>query len=347
MLYRLLFKLVLVRIDPERAHALGARALRVVGVGWIASVVRRWTGRDRDALRVEALGLSFPSPLGVAAGLDKEATCFEGLGALGFGFVEVGTITALAQEGNERRRVWRMPRDRALINAMGFPNPGAAVAAGRLRRGGRRTIVGVNIGRTRVADDAAADYRASARQLAPLADYLVLNVSSPNTPGLRDLQAVESLRSLVVAVRDELAAIGSLVPLLVKVSPDLADAELDAIADLALELRLDGIVAVNTTVDRSGLTSPEPADTAGSGGVSGAPVKARALEILRRLHARTGDRLVLISAGGIESADDARERLRAGATLLQAYTGFVYGGPLWAVRVNRELARRMRAGGVA
>jgi dihydroorotate dehydrogenase len=345
LLYRLLFDLALVRIDPERAHALGAALLRILGLGPLAALMRRWTSRDADVLRVDALGLTFPSPLGVAAGLDKEATTFEGLGALGFGFVEVGTITALAQEGNPRPRVWRMVRDRALINAMGFPNAGAEAAAARLG-GPRRTVVGVNVGRSKLAEDAVADYRASTRRLAPLADYLVLNVSSPNTPGLRDLQAVETLRSLVAAVREELAAIGGpRVPLLVKLAPDLADAEIDALADLALELRLDGIVAVNTTVDRGGLTAAEPAGVAGRGGVSGAPLKARALEVLRRLRARAGDRLVLISAGGIESADDAWERLQAGATLLQAYTGFVYGGPLWPRRINRELARRMRAAG--
>jgi dihydroorotate dehydrogenase len=343
LLYRLLFKLVLVRIDAERAHALGARVLRWLGrAPVLAALVRRYAHRFDDVLRVQALGLSFPSPLGVAAGLDKEATSFEGLGALGFGFVEVGTITARAQEGNPRPRVWRVPRDRALINAMGFPNPGAEAAAARLR-GGRRTVIGVNIGRSKLADDALADYRTSTRRLAPLADYLVLNVSSPNTPGLRDLQAVEALRELVGAVREELAALGGRrVPLLVKLAPDLADSEIDAIADLALELRLDGIVAVNTTVERRGLTAAEPGDAAGRGGVSGAPLKARALEVLRRLHARAGDRLVLVSTGGIESADDAWERLQAGATLVQAYTGFVYGGPLWPARVNRELARRLR-----
>jgi dihydroorotate dehydrogenase len=342
LLYRLLFRLVLARIDAERAHALGAAALRVLGMRPLAALARRWTCGDADALRVQALGLSFPSPLGVAAGLDKEATCFEGLGALGFGFVEVGTITALAQQGNPRPRVWRMVRDRALINAMGFPNAGAEAAGTRLR-GARRTPVGINIGRSKLAEDAAADYRASTRALAPLADYLVLNVSSPNTPGLRDLQAVEALRELVAAVREGLDALGVSVPLLVKVAPDLDDDQLDAIADLALELDLDGIVAVNTTLDRGGLSEPEPAGTTGRGGVSGAPLKARALEVLRRLRARMGDRLVLISVGGIESADDAWERLQAGATLLQAYTGFIYGGPLWPRRVNRELARRVRS----
>jgi dihydroorotate dehydrogenase len=181
------------------------------------------------------------------------------------------------------------------------------------------------------------------RALAPVADYLVVNVSSPNTPGLRAMQAVDRLRPLIVAVRDELAACGRAVPLLVKIAPDLTDDEIDAIAALAVELRLDGIVAVNTTTDRGGLTSSEA--TFEGGGVSGAPLRRRAVEVLRRLRAATGDRLVLISVGGVETADDVWERLLAGATLVQVYTGFVYGGPGWPRAVNRELARRVRASG--
>ena len=211
----------------------------------------------------------------------------------------------------------------------------------------------MNIGKTRAAPDAdaAADYAASARAVAAVADYVVVNVSSPNTPGLRDLQAADRLRPVLVAVRAALDAAVSggrsnrRVPLLVKIAPDLADADVDAIADLALELGLDGIIATNTTVSRDGLASP-PAEVAaaGAGGLSGPPLRARALEVLTRLRERAGDRLVLIAAGGIETPDDAWERLRAGATLVQAYTGFVYGGPLWPRRMHAGLARRMKAG---
>jgi dihydroorotate dehydrogenase len=328
LIYRLLFKLVLRRIDPERAHALASRSLRAVRATALGrAIVRRVVGPTDERLQVRALGLTFPSPLGVAAGVDKDATWFEDLGALGFGFVEVGTVTAVAQEGNPRPRVTRLIQDRALLNRMGFPNPGARVVAERLRRRTGTPIVGVNVGKSMAAvlDEAGDDYRACVREVAPWADYLVINVSSPNTPGLREMQAVELLRPLIGDVRAELRETGTEVPLLIKLGPDLEDEALDAVARLALELELDGIVAVNTA----------PAE---GGGISGAPLKARALAILRFLRARVGDGMVLISVGGIETPDDASERIRAGATLVQAYTGFVYGGPGWPRRMNRGLA---------
>jgi dihydroorotate dehydrogenase len=350
VLYRLLFRALLRRVPPERAHALAARGVGAAGrVRAVREPLRRRLATRDPALAVEALGLRFPSPLGVAAGVDKDASWFEGLGALGFGFVEVGTLTARPQPGNPRPRVFRLLEDRALLNSMGFPNPGAATAAARLRARTRETVVGVNVGRSRTAgsEDTGADVRAAVRQLAPWADFLVVNVSSPNTPGLRELQAVGPLGALLADVRDELRAVGrAQLPLLVKIAPDLGDDELDAIADLALELELAGIVAVNTTVARAGLRA-DPALTARPGGISGAPLKTRALQVLARLRTRAGDRLALVSAGGIETADDAWERILAGATLVQAYTGFVYGGPLWPSRVNRELACRARAAGAA
>ena len=233
---------------------------------------------------------------------------------------------------------------------MGFNNHGAAAVAGRLRsRRARRTVTGINIGKTKVvpAGEATADYAASATLLAGVAGYLVVNVSSPNTPGLRDLHAIEHLRPLLVAVREALdAASDRRVPLLVKIAPDLADEEIDAIADLVTELGVDGIIATNTTVSRDHLASdPAAVAAAGAGGLSGAPLRQRALEVLRRLQARTGGRVVLVAVGGIETADDAWERITAGATLLQGYTGFIYGGPLWPRRIHAGLARRVREAG--
>jgi dihydroorotate dehydrogenase len=297
---------------------------------------------------VRALGLDFPGPLGLAAGFDKDGAGVTGLAALGFGFVEVGTVTARPQPGNPKPRMFRFPAERALVNRMGFNNHGAAALAFRLRalraRPGYRPIVGVNIGKTKaVADEeAVADYATSARLVADVADYVVVNVSSPNTPGLRDLQSAGKLRPLLAAVRDALdqASPRRRVPLLVKIAPDLADEDVDAVADLALDLGLDGIIATNTTISREGLRDDDAVTAAGPGGMSGAPLKARALEVLTRLHARTGDRLVLIAAGGIETADDARDRLAAGATLLQAYTAFIYEGPLWPRRLQNDLAKR-------
>ena len=333
----------------ESAHRAGFALIRVAGVAGAAGLLRRWLGPRDPVLRVRALGLEFPGPLGLAAGFDKDARATAGLGALGFGFVEVGTVTARAQPGNPRPRMFRLPADRALINRMGFNNDGAAAAAARLRRRPRGgPVVGVNIGKTRAVpeQEAAADYAAGARAVADVADYVVVNVSSPNTPGLRDLQAADRLRPVLVAVREALdAAAGSRrVPLLVKIAPDLAEPDVDAVADLAVELGLDGIIATNTTVSRDGLaSSPAEVIAAGAGGLSGPPLRAPALAVLRRLRERAGDRLVLIAAGGIETPDDAWERLAAGATLVQAYTGFIYGGPLWPRRMHAGLARRARA----
>jgi dihydroorotate dehydrogenase len=349
-MYRLLFRVVLRRVPAETAHRAGLWLIQVLaGAPGMAWLLGRWLGPHDPALRVRALGLEFPGPLGLAAGFDKDARATAGLGALGFGFVEVGTVTARAQPGNPRPRMFRLPADRALVNRMGFNNDGAAAAAARLRRRPRGgPAVGVNIGRTRAVPDAeaAADYAASARAVARVADYVVVNVSSPNTPGLRDLQAVDRLRPVLTAVREALdqAAGSRRVPLLVKIAPDLAGEDVDAVADLAMELGLDGIVATNTTVSRDGLTSPAAAvAAAGTGGLSGPPLREPALAVLRRLRERAGDRLVLVAAGGIETSEDAWERLRAGATLVQAYTGFVYGGPLWPRRIHAGLARHLRS----
>jgi len=355
--YQAVYRVALRRLPPEAAHAVGFWLIRaaaaVPGGAW---VLRRFLAPRDPVLRVRALGLDFPGPLGLAAGFDKDGCGVAGLAALGFGFVEVGTVTARPQPGNDKPRMFRFPAERALVNRMGFNNAGAAALAARLRalRGARsargapgaRPVVGVNIGKTRaVPDDAAiADYVTSARLVADVADYVVVNVSSPNTPGLRDLQAADKLEPLLGAVRlalDE-ASPRRRVPLLVKIAPDLADADIDAVADLAVGLGLDGIIATNTTISRAGLRDSAAVADAGPGGMSGAPLRGRALEVLRRLHARTGDRLVLIAAGGIESADDAYERLAAGATLLQAYTAFIYEGPLWPHRVQTALAGRLR-----
>jgi dihydroorotate dehydrogenase len=348
VIYRLLYTLLLSRIDAERVHRITARGLIAVDrIPPLRRLLRALLAPRDPALRVRALGLDLPSPLGLAAGFDKDAAGFEAYATLGFGCVEVGTITARGQPGNPGKRIVRLPRERALVNRMGFPNAGAATAEACLRdRGAGAPMVGVNVGRTRAAEDAEADYRESVRRLAPHADYLVLNVSSPNTPGLRDMQAVDRLAELIAAVRAELGGAARPPPLLVKIAPDLSDEDVDAIADLALRERLDGLIATNTTIDRGALRDPDAPNVPGEGGISGAPLGPRALAVLRRLHARTNGQLTLISVGGIETADDAWERIRAGATLVQAYTGFVYGGPLWPRRINRGLARHVREAGL-
>ncbi len=349
-MYRFVYWLILQRVPAEFAHrALFAMLRATMAIPGVRALARWWLAPRDPALRVRALGRTFPGPLGLAAGFDKDARGADALLGLGFGSVEVGTITAHAQPGNPKPRMFRLTRDRALINRLGFNNRGAAVAEARLRAHPPDGVVGINIGKTKVATDEIADYEASAARLGRLADYFVVNVSSPNTPGLRDLQAVDKLRPLLSAVRttlDRACEGGRRVPLLVKIAPDLADADVDAVADLALELGLDGIIATNTTISRAGLQTPN-VESYGAGGLSGAPLEARALAVLKRLRARVGDRLVLVAAGGIHSADAAWDRIRAGATLLQAYTGFIYGGPLWPRSLQRALAKRARAEGFA
>ncbi|GAB4086128.1 quinone-dependent dihydroorotate dehydrogenase [Myceligenerans cantabricum] len=351
--YSSLFNAVFRRMDPERAHELAFRAIETLGkVPLLADVVQgalapylgRGTGGPGS---VRVFGRTVPAPFGLAGGFDKNARAIRGLTALGFGFVEIGTVTAHAQPGNDRPRLWRELDLRGVRNRMGFNNDGAAVAAERLRalratKAGRATVVGANIGKTKRTQPglAAEDYAHSARLLAPWADYLVVNVSSPNTPGLRDLQATESLRPILTAVREAAdeattatSARGSAgrrrVPLLVKIAPDLADEDVEAVADLAVELGLDGIVAVNTTIGHD----------RGPGGLSGPILRARGVDVVTRLRKRLGQGPVIIGVGGITSADDVRAYLHAGADLTQGYTSFVYEGPLWASRINRALTR--------
>ncbi|GAB2914014.1 quinone-dependent dihydroorotate dehydrogenase [Rhodococcus aerolatus] len=341
-MYPLLFRLLLRRLDPERAHHLGFALIRLAGaVPVLRRALARVLARPDPVLASKVLGVDVPAPLGLAAGFDKDATGLPAWGALGFGFVEVGTVTPRAQPGNPAPRLFRLAADRGLLNRMGFNNHGAYAAVDRLAHAHRDVPVGVNIGKNKLtdADGAPRDYAACTRALAPHADYVVVNVSSPNTPGLRDLQAVASLRPLLAAVLAETSR-----PVLVKIAPDLSDDDVDAVADLALELGLAGIVATNTTVSRAGLATPG-VDGLGAGGVSGPPVAARSLAVLRRLRARVGARLVLVSVGGIETADDAWERITAGASLVQGYTGFIYRGPTWARDVHRGLAARVRAAG--
>jgi len=340
-MYPLLFRHVLSRLDPEFAHHAAIPVIRLLGMRPFAWAARAVTAPDASQ-QVRALGLTFPSPFGVAAGFDKNAVMVRGLDALGFGHIEVGTITAIPQDGNPKPRLFRLVLDRAVINRMGFNNAGADAAAKRLRRLRRRApraVIGVNIGKSRVVEveDAVADYVASATRLAPLADYLAINVSSPNTPGLRGLQAVETLAPLLRAVKD---AAGS-TPLLVKIAPDLSDDEITAIARLAVAEGLDGIIAHNTTISREGLhTAASVVEAAGAGGLSGAPLKQRSLEVLAVVRAAVPDDFCVIAVGGVETAEDVRLRLDAGATLVQGYTAFLYRGPLWGRQINRGLRAR-------
>ena len=342
-MYRAL-RWVMFRVPPERIHTWVFALLRVAtGLNVNRRLLAKWLAPSDPVLETTVFGVTFPGPVGLAAGFDKNGSGINAWGPLGFGYAEVGTVTAQAQPGNPAPRLFRLPEDRALLNRMGFNNHGAGELAIKLTRSQSTVPIGVNIGKTKVtpAERAVEDYAESARLCGPLADFVVVNVSSPNTPGLRDLQAVASLRPILAAVRAETTK-----PVLVKIAPDLSDDDVDEIADLAVELGLAGIVATNTTISREGLLTPGVAEL-GAGGVSGAPVAARSLEILRRLHKRVGDQLVLISVGGIETADDAWERILAGASLVQGYTGFIYGGGLWAKHIHDGVAAKLKAGGFA
>jgi len=338
-MYRFIFTTFLARLDPERAHTLAYRVIQALPTLGVGAVVRRFTRPD-PRLRVSTLGLEFDSPFGVAAGFDKEGAAIRGLGQLGFGHVEVGTITAKAQPGNEKPRLFRLVADRAVINRMGFNNHGAKDASVVIAKAAARSdrpVIGINIGKSRVVnvDDAIADYLESTSILAPLADYLVVNVSSPNTPGLRGLQELEKLTPLLEAVKHAAGA----TPVLVKIAPDLSNEEATKIAELAVAT-LDGIIATNTTLSRSGLLTPASVvDAAGAGGLSGPPVAARSLELLRLIRSIVPADFCVISVGGVETGQDVVERLAAGATLVQGYTAFLYRGPLWARQINRYLAK--------
>ena len=341
-----LMKSVLFRFPAERIHHLVFGFLKLLTlVPPLGSLVRRFLGVRDPVLAQDVLGRRFPGPLGLAAGFDKNAAAVDSWGAIGFGFSEVGTVTASPQPGNPSPRLFRLPDDRAILNRMGFNNHGAGNAANNLRRRRSSDPVGINIGKTKVvpAEDAVRDYVASASMLTGLADYMVVNVSSPNTPGLRDLQAVESLRPILTAVRDV-----ATIPVLVKIAPDLDDADIDAVTDLVVELGLAGIVATNTTISRDGLTTPESTVAAmGAGGISGAPVADRSRQVLARIHERAGDRIVIISVGGVETPEDVWDRITHGAHLVQTYTGFVFTGPGLIRGTNKLVARRLRQGGFA
>lgn len=340
MFYNFIFKNVFAKMDPESAHHLVVFTVRLAGAIGLTRLARlRPTGRGA----VQAFGLHFDAPFGLAAGFDKNAVAVKPLWDLGFSHVEIGTVTAIAQSGNDKPRLFRLIEDRALINRMGFNNEGAEVVAKRLEKlrikhGSKLPVIGVNIGKSRVVEveDAVADYRTSASMLAPHADYIAVNVSSPNTPGLRSLQSVEALRPILVAVQEQ--ALNK--PVLVKIAPDLADEDVVAVADLAIELGLAGVIATNTTISREGLKTPaDKVEAIGAGGLSGAPLKARSLEVLNILAKRIAGRIAIISVGGIETGEEADERIAAGATLVQGYSGFIYAGPFWARTVNKFLTK--------
>lgn len=325
------------KLEPERAHRLTVRALSM-GFGPVQRTA------DDPVLKTRVFGLEFPNPLGLAAGFDKNAEAWRTSLRMGFGFVETGTVTPRPQAGNPRPRLFRLAEDEAVINRMGFNNAGIEAAARNLA-GPRAGIVGVNIGKNRDSDDPVADYAACARRLGPLADYLVINVSSPNTPGLRALQDRDTLSRIVAAVSQALvqACPRGVPPLLVKIAPDLTEKDREDIAAVAQDPIVAGLIIGNTTIERPAtLRSPQRAE---SGGLSGKPLFAPSTRLLADMYRLTGGKVPLVGVGGISGARDAYEKIRAGASLFQVYTAFVYQGPLMIQRIKRELAAILHAEG--
>jgi dihydroorotate dehydrogenase len=338
--YRLATRLLRLA-DPETAHRLSLLAL----AGGLGPTVR---GADDPVLACDLWGCGLPNPIGLAAGYDKDAVAVGPLLDLGFGFVEVGTLTPRPQSGNPRPRIFRLPDDGAVINRLGFNNEGAPAARPRLedwRRKRPGAVIGVNIGKNRETEDAAADYAQAARQLGPLADYLVVNVSSPNTPGLRALQGRGELEALIDRVRAALAELSVAPPLVLKIAPDLGDEDLDDIAAVALERGLDGIIATNTTIERpEGLRSAHRGE---AGGLSGRPLFEPATRVLSRMYRLTGGAIPLVGVGGVASGAGAYAKIRAGASLVQLYTALIYEGPGLVQRIKADLAALLRRDGFA
>lgn len=329
-LWEKILRPALFRLDAETAHDLAFRALRM---GLVSGQRPTW---DRGP--VKAFGMEFANPLGMAAGFDKNGLVVDQLAGLGFGFVEVGTVTLEPQQGNPRPRLFRLPADQALINRLGFNNAGAEAVRQNLLRSNRKCIIGVNIGKNRnvANEDAADNYVRTLEIVHEVADYIAVNVSSPNTPGLRDLQHEESLERLLTTLNERNAQLGRK-PLLVKIAPDLDDDGLAGTVAAAMRAGVSGIIATNTTISRQGLKTPDPQQF-GEGGVSGRPLTRRSTEVIARVHEISAGKLPIIGVGGVFSGIDARDKLDAGASLIQAYTGFVYRGPQFASEVLGELA---------
>jgi dihydroorotate dehydrogenase len=315
----------------------------------LRSAARRALYVDDPRLNVRCFGIDFPNPVGLAAGFDKDARWPNELDALGFGFIEVGTLTSQPQPGNPKPRVFRLPADRALVNRIGFDNRGAAAAAARLSKRPIRPIVGINIGRTKVVsnEDAVGDYLASFDLLYEHARYITVNISSPNTPGLRALQESEPLIRLLGALalrgRELATAAGSAPkPILVKIAPDLSDTQIAQIVEIVRQTEIAGVIATNTTIARAGLvTTAERVGSIGAGGLSGAPLTARCRRIVAGIYRLTRGEIPIVGVGGIMNGEDAWQMLRAGASLVQVYTGFVYGGPSFVASINRHLLARL------
>lgn len=345
-----LIRTLLFLLDAETSHQLTLFLLRIVNkIPGLPALLRALYRPHSNALAVELMGLQFPNPVGLAAGLDKNAECVPALFNIGFGAIEIGTVTPRPQPGNETKRLFRLPRHHALINRMGFPSVGVDAFLKNLRGGNRTGVVGINIGKNKNTsnDQAIDDYLSAFRAVYASANYVTINISSPNTPNLRDLQSGNALDDLLNALKHEQIMLGKTrdiyVPIALKIAPDLDEGEIVAIADLVQKHKLDAVIATNTTIERNGVEDELLATEIG--GLSGRPLKERSTQVVRILYNHLKGTIPIIGVGGIENADDAWERLVAGADLIQVYTGFIYEGPAIVKSICRGLEKRVLAAG--
>ena len=338
-MYQRLLRPIFFLFDPEKIHHVSFRLIRWVHAIGLGPVIRRYYRLNHPGLTREVFGLTFPNPVGLAAGFDKDALAYRELANFGFGFIEIGTVTPKPQEGNPKKRLFRLTDDQGVINRMGFNNKGVDHAVSRLRRNKGRVLIGGNIGKNKVTpnDQAVSDYCYCFEALFELVDYFVVNVSSPNTPNLRDLQEKEPLTKLLRILQERNLAHDMPKPILLKIAPDLTDGQLQDIIDIVQETKIAGVIATNTTLSREGLKHPNKIET---GGLSGKPLTKRATEVIRFLHQKSGGAFPIIGVGGIHSAEDALEKIEAGASLVQLYTGFIYQGPGLIKKINQAILNR-------
>jgi dihydroorotate dehydrogenase len=340
-MYKSLIKPLLFKMDAEKAHHFVFNALKIsFKIPGIQSIIRLLYKVEDKRLEREVFGLKFKNPVGLAAGFDKDAKLFNELGAFGFGFIEIGTLTPKAQPGNDKPRLFRLPEDEALINRMGFNNGGVKDAVERLKGRNKNLIIGGNIGKNKLTpnEEATQDYIIAFNELFDYVDYFVVNVSSPNTPGLRDLQEKEPLTKLLKTLKEINLKKQNPKPILLKIAPDLSNSQLDDIVEIVSESKIDGIIATNTTVSRNGLkTNIEVLNQIGNGGLSGKPLTKRSTEVIRYLVSKTQHNIPIIAVGGIHNGFDAKEKLDAGAALVQVYTGFIYEGPALIKNILKNL----------
>jgi dihydroorotate dehydrogenase len=345
--YKYILRPFLFLVDPEKVHYFVFDSIRFfLRIPGFKALFRALYAVNDKRLEREVFGIKFPNPVGLAAGLDKDAKLFDELGIIGFGFIEIGTLTPKGQPGNDKPRLFRLRPDSGLINRMGFNNEGVDAAVARLKKRKTKVIIGGNIGKNKVTpnEEATSDYEKCFEALFDHVDYFVVNVSSPNTPNLRELQDKAPLTALLSRLKQLNAQKKNPKPVLLKIAPDLTDSQLDDIIDIVQSTKIDGVVATNTTISRAGLHTPqERLNEIGMGGLSGKPLTKRATEVIRYLHTKSGGSFPVIGVGGIHSAEDALEKLDAGATLVQLYTGFIYEGPKLITRINKALLSRTAA----